>query len=234
MLRVSTSALLPCWKIKRNMYCRVHVCHGPWPTDLITHWDAYEGESENTHPSLLPPMQLYALLILPHGGIDLEHHSPLMIQQCRSIISQMVLALAAVEEEMEFEHRDLHWGNVLVRNIEESEWAQRRPWSVGGVDRSLEWEGIEACVIDYTWSRVGTGDDLIYAPMEDPTLFTGKGKGKRGGDLQFDVYRWMRDETLERWEEFHPQTNVFVSADFVLSLNLNNLTRMIVHSGYTI
>lgn len=30
---------------------------------------------------------------------------------------QTVLALAVAEEAVQFEHRDLHWGNLLIRRV---------------------------------------------------------------------------------------------------------------------
>lgn len=34
---------------------------------------------------------------------------------------QTVLALAVAEEAVEFEHRDLHWGNLLIRRVPKSQ-----------------------------------------------------------------------------------------------------------------
>ena len=32
-------------------------------------------------------------------------------------MAQTVLALAVAEEAVQFEHRDLHWGNLLIRRV---------------------------------------------------------------------------------------------------------------------
>ncbi len=32
-------------------------------------------------------------------------------------LAQTVLALAVAEEAVQFEHRDLHWGNLLIRRV---------------------------------------------------------------------------------------------------------------------
>jgi serine/threonine-protein kinase haspin len=34
------------------------------------------------------------------------------------VLTQVVFTLAVAEEAVEFEHRDLHWGNVMVRPAE--------------------------------------------------------------------------------------------------------------------
>ncbi|KAJ3013202.1 Serine/threonine-protein kinase haspin [Thoreauomyces humboldtii] len=181
------------------------VCHGPWPTFLSDIWDAWTEPSENTHPSDLLEDQLYALVVLPNGGKDIEHCSPFMPTQCRSIMQQLVVALASAEEHLKFEHRDLHWGNCLVRSVEDPE----ESWILDGTTLGVPLAGVKVCVIDYTWGRIGEAPDLTYVPLEDPSLFTGSGKGQRGGDLQFDIYRMMRTETRERWEGFFPRTNIF-------------------------
>ena len=37
---------------------------------------------------------------------------------------QAVLALAVAEEAAQFEHRDLHWGNLLVRRVPKAQRAR--------------------------------------------------------------------------------------------------------------
>ena len=125
---------------------------------------------------------------------------------------------------------------------------RRRKWVVGKREENEggRWEvevedcGVEVTIIDFTLGRVDEGGETCFVPLDDEDFFTGKGKGKRGGeaifllcfdwrdllnwvieriwfwfwisgDLQFDIYRWMRMETRGRWEDFHPKTNVFVS-----------------------
>ncbi|KAG8739315.1 hypothetical protein FRC10_005799 [Ceratobasidium sp. 414] len=66
------------------------------------------------------PSQLYALLILPDGGPDLEHylfarHTPW--RTASSIFWQTAQTLAITESFVRFEHRDLHSGQILIQNI---------------------------------------------------------------------------------------------------------------------
>ncbi|KAJ3055605.1 Serine/threonine-protein kinase haspin [Rhizophlyctis rosea] len=198
----------------------VGVCRGPYHHRLLELWDLWaEGkESENDRPDEHPDHQLYALLFLTDGGRDLEHVIPTQITshtQIRSILLQLIYAIAQAESSCRFEHRDLHWGNVLVRfdpdNRRKRRWIVGERKEEGGGRWEVEFEdwGVEVTIIDFTLGRVDEGEETCFVPLDDEDFFTGKGKGKRGGDLQFDIYRWMRTETRERWEEFHPKTNVF-------------------------
>ncbi|KAI9616315.1 hypothetical protein KEM48_005229 [Puccinia striiformis f. sp. tritici PST-130] len=62
--------------------------------------------------------QLYCCLLFGHAGKDLEASSLNGWQQAASILEQATSALSQVEEEYEFEHRDLHWGNLLIQSTE--------------------------------------------------------------------------------------------------------------------
>ncbi len=49
--------------------------------------------------------QTYCVLVLEHGGTDLEHIQLEDWQQAVSVVRQVVSTLAAAESECEFEHR---------------------------------------------------------------------------------------------------------------------------------
>ncbi|KAJ3368582.1 hypothetical protein GGF31_006264 [Allomyces arbusculus] len=134
-------------------------------------------------PSIVPagsaPMW-YCAVHMPHGGTALEDAR---IRDVWSCLVQIAKAVGEAERECEFEHRDLHWGNVLV----DSEGTCR--------------------VIDFTFGRcVVAGGSVQYAPIPDHVF-----EGDEDEDEQFAVYRRMR-EVVERggkgWNGYYPQTNV--------------------------
>jgi len=56
--------------------------------------------------------------LFAHAGKDLETSSLVAWQQAASILEQVSRALSQAEDEYEFEHRDLHWGNLLIHSTE--------------------------------------------------------------------------------------------------------------------
>ena len=90
------------------------------------------------------------------------------------------------EAALEFEHRDLHWGNVLLREEE----AESLPGLLHGRQYRLPTAGLRATLIDFTLSRLRADGAVVYNNLaEDPTLFSAH------GDHQFEVYRQMRAVT---------------------------------------
>lgn len=111
----------------------------------------------------------------------------------------MALSLAVAETKLQFEHRDLHWGNVLIKpTIEKS-----LTFNINGKSISVPTHGIKATIIDYTLSRIIYKDCCLFQDLAaDPELF------EASGDYQFDVYRLMQTQTNNCWETFEPFTNV--------------------------
>ncbi len=75
-----------------------------------------------------------------------------------STLEQTALALAVAENTLEFEHRDLHWGNILVERTEEA-------FIVGTLDgrrKVVETHGVRATIIDFTHSRIKKGTFEIF------------------------------------------------------------------------
>ncbi|KAE8232352.1 hypothetical protein CF326_g2623 [Tilletia indica] len=95
-----------------------HIVAGKYPKRLLDAWDEYhdnkEGGSENWRPDVLEDNQIFAVIVLGDGGRNLEHSELQTWQQAASIFWQLVHAIATAEMAIQFEHRDLHWGNVLI------------------------------------------------------------------------------------------------------------------------
>ncbi|KAF2482828.1 hypothetical protein BDY17DRAFT_311233 [Neohortaea acidophila] len=164
--------------------------------------------------------QLWAVIEMQDAGIDLER----LVEQRQSSTSiffvwdvfwQVVLSLAKGEEGAEFEHRDLHLGNICVHLPAAN--------NDGPIDakRKLNFTDVETTIIDYTISRCRMQDDNIayHDLARDSALF----EGDSSEEYQYDIYRYMRGAALcgdpyaahfpaesedGRWMHYHPITNL--------------------------
>jgi hypothetical protein len=186
-------------------------------------------------PATFAATQTYLLLCLPYGGVDLESFKLRSWTQAASILWQVATSLERAELSWNFEvrfltdavrgsrrkqHRDLHWGNILIETFpieQDLSIAQKLETHATPLRRSAgdDWPGrlepartgVKACIIDYTLSSANsaTGDRRWFGGCDEEELFEGS------GDIQFDVYRMMRTATKGDWEGFHPVTNLMVS-----------------------
>ncbi|CAN4110878.1 unnamed protein product [Withania somnifera] len=164
-----------------SKYC-TRVCQG--------HYDA----------SLLKAWECYAVFIQEHGGKDLESFVLLNFDEARSLLSRVTLALVVSEAAYEFEHRDMHWGNILLSR----KGLHTVQFTLEGKEIYVRTYGLLVSIIDFTLSRINTGEDILFLDLSsDPEHFEGP-----KGDKQFDTYRKMRDVTGEFWEGSFPKTNV--------------------------
>uniref|UniRef100_A0AC34QHP5 Non-specific serine/threonine protein kinase n=1 Tax=Panagrolaimus sp. JU765 TaxID=591449 RepID=A0AC34QHP5_9BILA len=139
-------------------------------------------------------------MALELGGADLEHYNLEGEKKAISIFSQVALTLAVAEAEIEFEHRDLHWGNILIKSER-----QKKPlvYKYHGKTIELNHDGVSVRIIDFTLSRILKSNTMVGSDLNaDEDLFKGE-----EGDLQFDTYRAMREVTRGKWERFSPKTN---------------------------
>lgn len=67
----------------------------------------------------------------------------------------MTVFVHSCMQALQFEHRDLHRGNVLVRRTHQKYIYIR----LDGVDYSIKSYGVMATIVDYTLSRVNQGND---------------------------------------------------------------------------
>ncbi|CAI0552019.1 unnamed protein product, partial [Linum tenue] len=174
----------------------LRVCQGPYDPVLIRAWEDWDeqNDSENDHPKGFPEKQRYVVFILEHGGKDLESFVLKNFDETRSLLVQVVSGLAVAEAAFEFEHRDLHWYFTLE-----------------GKKMILRTFGLSISIIDFTLSRICTGQDILCFDMSsEPYLFKGpKGdKQVKLNQLIAETYRKMKEVTQDIWEGSHPRTNV--------------------------
>ncbi|KAG2077211.1 hypothetical protein BDR04DRAFT_1088144 [Suillus decipiens] len=202
---------------------RTYVVRGRYPSLLLDLWDEYNERkgSESIRPDSFGLAQVYAIIVLPNGGPDLEafafkNAARFGWHQACSIFWQIATALDQAEDLMAFEHRDLHWGQILVKNV------PVRTLSSKKSGRKLRMDdvrfGVKATVIDLGLSRMETtytqGSKTYWTPF-DEEIFEGE------GDYQFDVYRMMKEYNGNSWEGYQPFTNV---------MWLHYLTQKLLHS----
>ena len=180
--------------------------------------------------------QLWAVIEMQDAGTDLERF--VETGDCTSIWTvwdifwQVVLSLAKGEEGAEFEHRDLHLGNICVRQASE----QKQELNV---KRKLNFTNLETTVIDYTISRALMPDDTIA--FQDLATDTHLFEGDSTEEYQYDIYRYMRgalllddpyadaanraedlEQSEQSWQQYHPTTNL-IWLHFVLYKLLEQL-----------
>ncbi|TNN69351.1 Serine/threonine-protein kinase haspin [Liparis tanakae] len=181
----------------------LHCVQGSYPPDFLKAWDAFDQQkgSENDRPDFFNADQLFIILEFEFGGADLENSNGTLtsLTVAKSILHQVTAALAVAEQELHFEHRDLHWGNVLVKATTQ----KRGSFLLNGAAHSLETKGVLVRIIDYSLSRLEIDDLTVSCDISnDEELFMGR------GDYQFDIYRLMRQENGNNWSNYNPHTNV--------------------------
>uniref|UniRef100_A0A1B0F0A5 non-specific serine/threonine protein kinase n=1 Tax=Phlebotomus papatasi TaxID=29031 RepID=A0A1B0F0A5_PHLPP len=163
---------------------------GQYPENLIDLWELYRENhgTDNDHPNIFEQEQLYIVLELGNGGQDLEAFNFRNALQAYSAFIQL-----------EFEHRDLHWGNILISNTDEKE----IEFLYNGELIAIPSHGVCVTIIDYTLSRMVYAGECQYNDLsQDEELFSAS------GDYQFDIYRLMRNQVNNQWEKYEPFNNI--------------------------
>lgn len=188
----------------------VAVVKGKYPKYLIDRWDQYKlynNTSATERPNKYTDDQMYCIIVENHAGTDLERYHLKSWIDAEAIFWQTVVALAQAEEKYQFEHRDLHWGNIVIsENPTETE-NLRNTVDLSDTSYLSEPFGdklieeirnqikisspLRITLIDFTLSRANSPEGyVIHTRMDQPEFFRGK------GDYQFDVYRLMRANVM--------------------------------------
>lgn len=180
---------------------RVRCVQGRYPSHLVDLWELYRDnyQTENDHPEIFNEDQLYIVFELAYGGQDLEAFQFTNALQAKSTFQQTALALGIAEKKFQFEHRDLHWGNILLSATDE----KFVNFKFNGNTFQIPSEGVKVTIIDYTLSRMSYEGIVLYNDLSnDREIFTAH------GDYQFDIYRLMKNNLENNWERFEPFNNI--------------------------
>ncbi|XP_038213864.1 uncharacterized protein LOC119833765 [Zerene cesonia] len=215
-----------------NKVLAARLVYGPYPARLLDLWELYDecSGSENDSPAALPPRQHFLVLELANAGRDLEGYQFHNAEQAYALYKQIAFALAVAEEALEFEHRDLHWGNVLIAPTDQ----KYVTFVVRGRARRVAACGVRATLIDYSLSRARVARGARAAPLycdlaDDEALFDAL------GDYQFDVYRLMRERLGNDWKSYDPFTNILwlhYTADKMITALRYTRTNTKIHKHY--
>jgi serine/threonine-protein kinase haspin len=216
---------------------KVHVVQGKYPDSFLKAFRDFKEEGkdcENQDPEHFSSKQLFAVIEMDDAGADLESLRKPSVFEVYDIFWSIVVLLANAEEQVEFEHRDLHVGNICIK-----------PGVAGGVieipselvsnmaatpKSLLGLSGIRTTIIDYTLSRAASDPekaDIIFDPFKDASMFKAVGSS-REDKRQFETYRSMQrcvvaahvspckaskgftksGKNIDIWSRFVPQTNV--------------------------
>nr|XP_019000175.1 HASPIN protein kinase [Kwoniella mangroviensis CBS 8507]OCF63636.1 HASPIN protein kinase [Kwoniella mangroviensis CBS 8507] len=201
-------------------YIGSYVVEGVYPQQLLEQWDEYKGTegSASVRPSALSSTQKYCLLLLSHAGTDLETFKFSQTQgwlQAAGVFWQIVSSLARAERWTEFEHRDLHEGQILIHPSKPTHDDDEKNY----LNPSAS--GVQTTIIDFGLSRltipVSDHSDSVWTEIPKE-VYEGKG-------AQWDSYRLMRDKVesekgMEGWKGFNPITNV-MWLQYILTYMLN-------------
>ncbi|CAG9765312.1 unnamed protein product [Ceutorhynchus assimilis] len=175
---------------------------GCYPEELLDLWDLFKETrgSINDSPEIFKEDQLYAVLETSYGGCDMESFAFENASQAFSMCLQIAYAMAVAEEELQFEHRDLHWGNILLTRVPSDDFVT---FKLQGREIRIESFGVKVQIIDFTMSRITSHGVDIYTDLsKDCGIFTGS------GDYQFEIYQLMQKRNRNEWSHYEPYSNI--------------------------
>ncbi|KAG0420114.1 Serine/threonine-protein kinase haspin like protein hrk1 [Dictyocoela roeselum] len=160
------------------------ILRGKYPQNFLRAWNNYDkrNKSENINPIEYDDYQIYGVIAMERKQHVLEHYKFKNKKDVVHMFCQLLKILGKLEEKYKFEHRDLHWGNILIDDK----------------------NGLEVFIIDFTLSRL-SHKGIIYTDLKkDSYLF----EGDENVDSQYKVYRDMQECNNNVWDIFNPYTNV--------------------------
>ena len=204
--------------------------HGSWAQNVLPDDTWYKTDMRAEFPS---KNQLWLLMEMTDAGVDLEstlgnarlENVFFSIYETYDVFWGIAEALMRGEAQAEFEHRDLHPGNICIK-------LRDKPWDMTMEDGVPRLSKREVTLIDYTQSRLTLDSGEVLATGVDESICR-QMDNDPVAQRQYDVYHDMRGivkkekkpevAIRQMWKEYVPMTNV-LWLDYILK-ELLMLTR---------
>ena len=189
--------------------------HESWAKNLRSDDIWYGTDMRAEYPS---KNQLWLLMEMTDAGQDLDvilstarlQKTFFSVQETWDIFFGVAEALMRGEAQAEFEHRDLHPGNICIKLRDE-------PLDISTEHGISRLSKREVTLIDYTQSRLMLESGDVLATVVDESIFR-QNDADPVAQRQYDVYRAMREMVKmekkpgmaisQMWDEYVPTTNV--------------------------
>lgn len=194
----------------------VRVVRGRPPPAFISAFNAFntaqkaKGREMSVFPdpakkSSYDETQLWAVIEMQDAGTDLERCVDegefTSIWAIWDVFWQVVLTLGKGEEGAEFEHRDLHLGNICVRPSTALPSINNSDKPNIDITRNLKFCNLETTIIDYTLSRALMPRPSSSEPKTPDIAFhdlahtsnTALFEADSTNEYQYEIYRYMRN-----------------------------------------
>ena len=210
---------------------QIREAHDSWAKNLRSDDMWYGTDMRVEFPS---KNQLWLLMEMTDAGQDLDvilstarlQKTFFSVQETWDIFWGVAEALMRGEAQAEFEHRDLHPGNICIKLRDEP----LNMTTEHGIPRLSK---REVTLIDYTQSRLTLESGDVLATAVDESIFR-QNNADPVAQRQYDIYRDMRDMVKmekksgiaisQMWGEYVPTTNV-LWLSYILA-ELSRLTKM--------
>lgn len=157
----------------------VLIISGKYAPAYLQAWDDY-GFVENPRPDFYEENQMYGVLVTEEGGVCLEFYKFKTVKEIQNILLEISSILSNLELKYSLEHRDLHWGNILV------------------LDKNVK-------IIDFALSRLTFNEEIIFKNLNEISwIFDGDEKV----DEQFGIYKKMNRLVDEDWSKSNTLTTI--------------------------
>lgn len=111
-----------CYTVKKidelKSTCKMHSCYfvnGEFTEEYINARNVFGSRSETGSSTLHNVPKKYGCVFLENGGEDLETFKFASFEESVEFMTKLLMHLVKLQHALKYEHRDLHWGNVLLK-----------------------------------------------------------------------------------------------------------------------